>query len=155
MKTWRFKETSSWRAELDGPRRGMWHSVGNWKYQNGSKDVKLGEVVVQYGTGMDCVVLRGRVMRSFVWHLWPWCVADKWSVGQDPRSLSEFLTSTCLFFCSCHFSPSELCPTSAQFRWQREKAGKQLTSWHVGRMRFLHVNDTLKNRRLIQIEATH
>ena len=155
MKTWHFKETSSWRDELDGPRRGMWYSVGNWKYQNGCKDFKLGEVVVQYGPGMGYVVLRGRAMRSFVWHLWPWCMADKWSVGQDPGSLFEFLISTCLFFCSCHLSPFELCPNSAQFRWQTEKAGKQLTSWHVGSMRFLHENDILKDRRLILSHATH
>lgn len=63
----------------------MWYSVGNWEYQNGSKDFKLGEVVVQYGPGMGYVVLRGRpqgLLFGICGH-GAWLTSGQWVRTQD------------------------------------------------------------------------
>ena len=151
MKTWQFKESINMRGWIR-PRWGMWYYVGNWEHRNRSKGAKF-DVLVQYGPGKQCVVLWDGAMRSSVWHLWPWYLADELSVSQGPESLSGFLTSTCFFFYSCHH-PS-CCPTGAEFLQQKEETVKQLTSWCAGSMRFLPENDILKDRGLIQSHQIH
>lgn len=124
MKTWQFKESINMR-ECIRPRWGMWYYVGNRGHRNRSKSSKL-DVLVQYGPGKHWVVAWDGAMRSFVWHLWPWYLADELSVSRGPESLSGFPTSTRFFFYSCHFSPSELL-----LNWSRaptaERRGSQAT----------------------------
>lgn len=76
-----------WGGELDVLRQGLWYNVENWEHQNKNKDSELGDMLLQYKHRRDCLKLLGRIMRSSVWHLWPWCTAVQWLVSTQGHSL--------------------------------------------------------------------